>query len=413
MELLVLHDPQSDPAAFVRAAASAGLACHSRPDTAVGADDAAATYDVLVADAWLAPDRVESACRSAGDLPVLIVALDGDQATLGVHAAQGLHHLLSMPASGMLVGDAVAAACERGRLRAIDADAGHRGLVDQLEADVKTAHEIQQGFLPDHLPTVDGFTMAASLAPAREVAGDFYDAFGGVYGRRIGFSVSDVCDKGVGAALFMAIFRTLYRSLARSTSTLRWLPENTLEGDQADPLESLVAGGTSAPSAGAGSLLNAVAGTNEYMLENHSLAGYFATTFFGLLDPKTGSVLYINAGHNPPVLVRADGRQTLLAPSGPAVGILRGSTFEVRREHLGPGDALFCYTDGVPEAKDPDGRFFTEQRLLDVLRRPAETAQELLDRVDEALAVHSRDAVQYDDITMLVLHRQRRGAEEP
>lgn len=126
-----------------------------------------------------------------------------------------------------------------------------------------------------------------------------------------------------------------------------------------------------------------------------------------LLDPQTGSFQYINAGHNPPVLIRPGGELELLAPSGPAVGIIPKAGFDIREGHLDPGDALFCYTDGVPEAKDPDGRFLTDAGMLDVLRTSEDSAQEILDRMTAALAAHVREADQYDDITMLVLHRHR------
>ena len=408
MNLLIAQADGTDSTEFTRAARAAGFTCRLWDASAQAEPEAFEGVSVIIADAWISPDRLDGLCEAAGGVPALVVAFDADQSVLGMHAARGAHHLLTMPASPQVVADAVATATERVRLRMYEEDGARRLQAAKIESDVAVAHDIQQGFLPDRLPDIPGYTMAARLRPAREVAGDFYDAFSGVYGRRIGFSVSDVCDKGVGAALFMAIFRTLYRSLARSNSGMRWLPAGTLEGTAGDdPLDSLLgATSRSAVSTGSGALLNAVAGTNDYMLENHGLAGYFATTFFALLDPETGSLQYINAGHNPPVLVRADGRQILLSPSGPAVGIIPKGTFDIREEMLNPGDSLFCFTDGVPEAKDASGRFFTEQRLQDVLRRPAESADELIERMTLALAEHVRDAEQYDDITMLALHRQ-------
>ncbi|CAM3307000.1 PP2C family protein-serine/threonine phosphatase [Kibdelosporangium persicum] len=275
---------------------------------------------------------------------------------------------------------------ERGRLtRAVEEMAAVASL-REYERDLSIAREIQSGFLPDELPCPPGWELAARFRPAKQVAGDFYDGFDLADGRRLGLVVADVCDKGIGAALFMALIRTLVRHTAQHTGT----------GDPACDI-------------GVEPLRQAVCGTNRYLARNHLRQGYFATLFFGVLDPDTGMLFYINGGHNPPVLARAAGGRFLLEPTGPAVGMMPDSEFAIGQTRLLPGDQLFVYTDGVVEARDNGGGQFGTERMLDLIGRPASCADVLLDRVDERLRRHVGSAEQSDDITMLALRRQVRG----
>ena len=301
----------------------------------------------------------------------------------------------------------------------------------KLERDIQIGREIQQGFLPASLPEPSGWQVSAAFRPAREVAGDFYDVFYMAKGRRLGFVMADVCDKGVGAALFMALFRTLVRSNAQQTNSLSWLDSNSpaggsrraksanggssgidSAGSRVDDAEEWLTGSAFTarnrlPSIGSGALLNAVAGTNDYVVENHMSQGYFVTLFFGVLDFSNGQLLYINAGHNPPAIVRSDGTLELLRPSGPAVGIVSNARFEIRQARLEPGEVLYTYTDGVTEARSATGEFFGESRLFDALRNGAASAQELVDDLEARLEAHTAGSEQYDDITMLALRRDR------
>lgn len=292
------------------------------------------------------------------------------------------------------------------RCRPTAADAREHETFLKFERDLQIGREIQQGFLPTSLPRPEGWELEACFHPAREVAGDFYDAFTMVNGRRVGIVIADVCDKGVGAALFMALFRTLVRSNAQHTHSLSWLGGGTSAGGGEDWLEPGPGRGRrSLPNIGSGALLNAVAGTNDYVAENHMMQGYFVTLFFGLLDPSTGSLLYINGGHNPPVIVRADGTTQRLPPTGPAVGMLPNAHFRMEATRLEPGDVLYAYTDGVTDARAPDGAFFGEARLNGLLGRGADSAGALVAAIEEALQAHMQGAVQFDDITMLALRR--------
>lgn len=340
---------------------------------------------------------------------MLVYALEAKQ--LRASIAGGVRDFLLPPFDPEVVRLRIETLLDHAQSRADRADEAKREELLKLERDLQIGRTIQQGFLPSSLPQPQGWEITACFHPAREVAGDFYDAFYMVNRRRVGFVIADVCDKGVGAALFMSLFRTLVRSNAQQNISLSWMDAGSgavtgdrdwLKGDPAQRRQSL-------PSIGTGALMNAVAGTNDYITENHMEQGYFATMFFGVLDPTSGALVYINGGHNPPVLHRTDGTQTYLKPTGPAVGMLPGVTFKLGHTRLEPGDILFAYTDGVTDARSPSGAFFTEQRLFDVVAAGAPSAQALVDDIEARLKAHIADAPQFDDITMVALRRQPVG----
>jgi serine phosphatase RsbU (regulator of sigma subunit) len=141
------------------------------------------------------------------------------------------------------------------------------------------------------------------------------------------------------------------------------------------------------------------------MARHHHRQGYFCTLFFAVLDPVTGSVLYVNGGHNPAVLVRANGDHVQLGPTGPAVGMFAHSTFLLDHVSLGPGDALFLYTDGITETRNITGEFFGMDRTIDAVTSPGRTASQLLDFVEDEVLRYMGDADQHDDMTMLAVRR--------
>ncbi|CAN5719963.1 hypothetical protein BH23DEI1_BH23DEI1_07990 [soil metagenome] len=343
---------------------------------------------------------------------LLVYAREAHQ--LKASIAGGLRDFLLPPFESDLVRIRVEAVLERVQSQEDREDDAKREELLKLERDLQIGRTIQQGFLPATLPQPKGWEITACFHPAREVAGDFYDAFYMINKRRVGFVIADVCDKGVGAALFMSLFRTLVRSNAQHNTSLGWMDASSgsvtedkdwLKGDAAQRRQSL-------PSIGTGALMNAVAGTNDYITENHMEQGYFATMFFGVLDPSTGALVYINGGHNPPVLHRTDGSQSFLKPTGPAVGMLPGVKFKMGQARLEPGDILYAYTDGVPDARSPTSAFFTEKRLFDIVGSGAPSAQALVDDIEGQLQAHIGDAPQFDDITMLALRRAPRAAAE-
>ena len=147
-------------------------------------------------------------------------------------------------------------------------------------------------------------------------------------------------------------------------------------------------------------------GTNDYIARTHGSANMFATVFFAVLDPASGSVDYVNAGHELPALLGADGAvRTRLAPTGPAVGLMAGLPFGVARECIGRGETLVAYTDGVVDARNPAEESYGEDRLMGLFADGGATAQGLIERVNSALGAFIADAAQFDDIAMLAARR--------
>jgi serine phosphatase RsbU (regulator of sigma subunit) len=260
---------------------------------------------------------------------------------------------------------------------------------------------MQINFLPDHLLQMPGWETAAFFKPARQVAGDFYDIFQ-LPGGSIGFVVADVCDKGVGAALFMALFRSLIRVFSGQTS-LNGLPLTCGEALLDEPAQFANRSSLDPTHMTA---LKAVKLTNNYIALNHGDLAMFATLFFGILDPDSGALSYINGGHEPLFIVGpAGGVKERLSFTGPAVGIEPEIDFKIQQTHMESGDILLGYTDGVTEAGASDGAFFTMEHLVSILETPASTATELLDRIASKIQEHVGGADQFDDITMLAIRR--------
>jgi sigma-B regulation protein RsbU (phosphoserine phosphatase) len=368
--------------------------------------------DVVVVEALASPSgalgllKVMQAEPTSATIPVIVLAPRGDcdvvQRCLDAGAEDFLYEPYSPSTLKAQVRDYVAISSRRrGDLRRSE-----RENLLKLERDVQIARKIQESFLPGELPQPPGWEIAARFHPAREVAGDFYDSFQLTQGRRVALVIADVCDKGVGAALFMALFRSLYRAYAQQNYSMRWT-------DVMDEGFTPGQGGASArkrlaPQTGTVALKNAMDLTNDYMLRNHADANMFATTFFAVLDPATGQLNYVNGGHNPPVVIGPDGIKDRLKPTGPAPGILPNVDYRIGQAHLDPGDVLFAFTDGVTDAKSPAGQMFTEKRMLELIEPLADSALELLDRVDDALRAHISTATQFDDITMLAARRSPR-----
>jgi sigma-B regulation protein RsbU (phosphoserine phosphatase) len=206
------------------------------------------------------------------------------------------------------------------------------------------------------------------MAPAREVGGDFFDYF--LFDRdRLGVVVGDVSGKGVPAALFMAVTRTLLRATAQHI---------------ANPGECLTY------------VNNTLLGQNA--------SGMFVTLFYGLLDMRSGELQFANAGHNPPYLISSQGVRALPERSGPMLGVIGGVEYVTHAYHIRSGESIVLYTDGVTEATDPDRNFFEEHRLEQFLReRSEEPAQVIADGLLAAAQDFSKGLPQADDITVLTV----------
>lgn len=338
--------------------------------------------------------RLSATVRS----PSVLVFPDGDFAALELCARGGFDYVAPPFLPGLLRAR-LGSGHERGQLADMVEAMAVEASLRAHERDLDIAQEIQAGFLPEQMPAPPGWEFPFRFRPARHMSGDFYDGFEMAGGHRLAFIVADVCDKGVGAALFMALIRTLLRHTAEDSDS--WPP-----GAKAPPTAGrVVAAPAPALALGERQLLRSVVSTNRYLARHHLRQGYFVTLFFGVLDPVSGALLFINGGHNPPVLMGVDGDRTLLQPTGPAVGMMADSVYSIGRVELRPGDTLFLYTDGVVDARSFDGQPFGSGRLQDVLARPAADGSALLDAVDRALAAHVGKAVPFDDITTMALHR--------
>jgi sigma-B regulation protein RsbU (phosphoserine phosphatase) len=189
----------------------------------------------------------------------------------------------------------------------------------------------------------------------------------------------------------MALFRSLIRIFSGQA---------ILQGFGMLSNELPTTSGTESPHMDA---LKAVSLTSNYIAQTSQM-NMFATMFFGVLEPNTGLVSYVNGGHELPIIVGADGVvKHRLKPTGPAVGMMPNMKFKVQQVQLSPGDILMTYTDGVPEAHSPDGTFFTEKQLVSLVEQHTESASAMLDMIEERLRAHMGDREQFDDITMLAV----------
>ena len=372
-------------------------------EAALAADDYLAV-DVLLVSAEVSEESLREITLRAGlgrTGPQVLVFTESRFDALESHVSKGRDYILPPFRPALL----------RARLRTCFARAQLSKSVDETESkarlvaydrELQIARAIQVGFLPDSLPQPEGWQLSVRFKPARKVAGDFYDAFELANGRRIAFIVADVCDKGVGSALFMA----LIRSLLRHTAEYSGLQSLVAAGQGIGPADA--AGHPVGPVSviGATPMLNAVRSTNGYLTRNHSRQGYFATMFFGVLDPANGKLIYINGGHNPPLLTqRGDAMPLRLKLTGPAVGVIPDCSYEVGQAWIEKDETLFMYTDGVPEARNSDGEFFGEGRMSGIVHKNKKSGAGMLHHLDEELRGYVGSAEQFDDITMLAIHR--------
>ena len=305
-------------------------------------------------------------------LPVLMISAIGDSDSVVRCLALGADDYLTKPFDPLILRARVDAALLKKRLH--DEEQRH---TRSMERELQIGRSIQAGFLPESLPQPAGWEIAARFLPARQVAGDFYDTYE-IPGHGIAVLVADICDKGVGAALYMALFRSLLRASATA--------ERAHDDGSAAILKA------------------AVAQTNDYIARVHERAHMFATVFFGILDPASGRLDYVNAGHEAALVVGAGQLKQRLGPTAPAIGLMPDCRIEVASTTLDVGDMLFAYTDGVVDAIDA-GSAFGEDRLVTLLTETHASADALLGTLATALEAHSAGADPFDDVTMLAVRR--------
>jgi serine phosphatase RsbU (regulator of sigma subunit) len=349
-------------------------------------------FDLVLLDVHLpetdGPRFLEALRGDAGlaPVPVIVVSAADDIETIAQCLELGADDYLPRVFRPAMLRARLRAALHRRRLR--DAES--------LTREMAVARNIQRDFLPESLPVAKGVQLEAALHPAHQVSGDFYDAFLLAPSGTIVLVVGDVCDKGVGAALFMALFRSLIRASAdpvgggaiQMIGGRRTLVRQSLEA--ATPAD----------------LLMRVAGfTNDYIARLHGRTNMFATVFLAALTPSTGQFDYVNAGHEPALVIGPDGATRELKPTGPALGLLPDQVFRAGEGTLEGGDCLFAFTDGLVEARSPAGEVFGAERLRDALRANTTVPARLVRGVLEALHAFAGQAEPHDDVTLLAATR--------
>ncbi|MDI7277700.1 MAG: SpoIIE family protein phosphatase, partial [Anaerolineae bacterium] len=313
----------------------------------------------------------EAFAREAGMVSVLALPLRSQDEVLGIMLVDYVARQHRFPQQQVVlltgIANEAALAIENVRLYRESLEG------ERIAQELRVARQIQATFLPESAPTLAGWSIAGASRPAREVGGDFYD-FIHLRMHRLGLVIADVSDKGVPAALFMALSRTVMRAVAA-------------EGQS--------------PAA-------ALKRANALLLAD-SRSGMFVTLFYGILDSESGELVYASAGHTPAYWYQHDaGRLARLVRRGVPLGVVEQPYFEEGRIILQPGDLLLLYSDGVTESLDPEMREFGEEGLrAAILAAAAQRAPEVVAAIDEAVERFARGTPQFDDYTLLALSRDR------
>ncbi len=258
--------------------------------------------------------------------------------------------------------------------------------LSRIEEELAVARRIQSSFLPRHLPQPRGWQVAAYSRGAQAVGGDFFDCIDLGAGR-LGLVVADACGKGVTAALFVALTRSLVRAVSQAPWIMQSGPEHSAESVLAAAMWLV----------------------NDYLCREHGDSNMFVTLFYGVLDLRTGVLVYSNAGHSPPLLV--DPTKELIDETslgGVPLGILATQRYEVLKTTILPGGMLVAFSDGITDAASPGDERFGDDRLHQALRVwPGLRAEALVEQIINQVDTFAAGATQADDMTMLVVARDQ------
>lgn len=257
--------------------------------------------------------------------------------------------------------------------------------LSRIDEELAVARRIQELFLPRKLPQPHGWQVAAFSRGAQAIGGDFFDCIE-LPGGQLGIVVADVCGKGVPAALFVA----LTRSLLRASSLAPW----AFQRGEDMAAEDVLAG--------------ALWFTNDYIATEHGESNMFITVFYGVLEPATGELSYVNAGHNPPLVFPVGaGPARELESSALPLGIVSGQVYEIARTTLAPGEQLVSFSDGITEAMNLAGEPYGDERLHATLHAHSGTpALALVETITRLVDEYAAGAPQADDMTLLIIQRQ-------
>lgn len=312
------------------------------------------------------------------EIPVIVISASNDLKSVvrGIHL--GAEDYLPKPFEPTLLSARISSSLEKKRLHDLE-----KLYLKSLERELDIGREIQKGFLPRDLPVVEGWEIAAYFKAAREVAGDYYDAFLLPDGNLI-CVVGDVCGKGVGAALYMTLFRSLIRAISKSD----YFYNKGLQGlNNAERLQHVISF------------------TNNYVAETHGHTSIFSTVVICIINLKDNKLTYINCGNEPALLVGNNGVTTELWPTGPIVGIIPNAEFIATEIAMKENDLLLVYTDGITDALNINQASFGKERLVELLKGDHTTCDGLLNNIEHQLYQFIGEAVQFDDITALALKR--------
>jgi serine phosphatase RsbU (regulator of sigma subunit) len=376
-DILIVDDTRANLRLLSRMLAERGYQVRPVPDGALALAAAQAEPpDLILLDirmpemnGYQVCERLKADARTR-DVPIIFIsALDATQDKVSAFAAGGVDYV-TKPFQNEEVLARVETHLVLRRLQTQLQDAN-----EKMERELALAGRVQASFLPRELPDVDGWQLSIALVPARETSGDFYDVNPMPDGR-LGILVADVVEKGVGAALFMALSWSLIRTYAAQYPAQ---PELVLSG------------------------------VNRRILEDTN-ANQFVTVFYGILDLASGTLLYCNAGHCPPYLFSAQRGEKMqkLIRTGLPLGIFADKTWARRSVHFDPGDVLVLYTDGITEAQSEQEDLYGEDRLLETVRanlgRPARDIQDAI-MTDVCRFVGDAPNPQRDDIALVVVIR--------
>lgn len=302
------------------------------------------------------------------NIPVIVVSALSDMKNIVKAVGLGAEDYLAKPFDPVLLKARLAASVENKRLRDMEIMYSK-----QMEQELELAWQVQSGFLPTDSLDIPGWQIAATLRQSRQTSGDFYDLIPLENGQ-YGILVADVADKGMAAALYMVLSRTLIRTYS-------------IQHPQ-DPARVLTA-------------------TNKRLLSDIK-TGHFVTVFYSILDPISGLLKYCNAGHNPPLHIKAaaDTEAQLLSRTGMALGVLEVAAWKQEQIKINSGDTLVIYSDGVIDARDVHGKTFEMEGLLSSLHAKAgHPAKEVHGALLADLSEFVGSAQPFDDITVITITR--------
>jgi phosphoserine phosphatase RsbU/P len=331
-----------------------------------------------VMDGYAVLEKVK-ADPATRNIPIIVISANNDLQSVVKGIQLGAEDYLPKPFEPTLLQARIQTSLDKKRLHDLQ-----DLYTKSLEREMNIARNIQKEFLPAKLPEVAGWDIAYYFKAAKEVSGDFYDVFLLPDGT-LTFLVADVCGKGIGAALFMTLFRSLLRAASTTDQFIPWQEQKTFTPEKR--------------------LLHAVSLTNNYVVETHGEANMFATVFIGILDPKNGKLSYINGGNDPALIVGMDGKvHTKLTRTGSAMGVIAQAKYVVKEIALAHDDLILAFTDGIPDTQDINGEFFGNERLQALLT-PNPTSAGLLNKIKSELNQFIGKAEQFDDITLLAIKR--------